>query len=259
MLGDQKGEKMAIANALGSVLGSLSSGTSSGGSQNSAYGTNQSQSSSISNTYGREASLTSQEAANVANAEQWNMMQAAMQFNAEEAQKQRDWQEEMANTIYTRSVKNMIEAGINPILAASMGLSGASVGSGSTANISTPSAFMGQTFAEQSAASQSSSLGENYSSGSSWESSRYGLAEGLDQIADLITGTIDSINSANTLENTMNKLGETTLNKISDFKEGVRNSADNLLNALSKAGFHIDIGESDRQNYETGGGGGHSF
>lgn len=246
---------MAIANALGSVLGSLSSGTSSGGSQNSAYGTNQSQSSSVSNTYGSEASITSQQAANVANAEQWNMMQAAMEFNAAEAQKQRDWQEEMANTIYTRSVKNMIEAGINPILAASMGLSGASVSSGATANISTPSAFMGQTFADQSSASQSSSLGENYSSGSSWESSRYGLAEGLDQIADLITGTIDSINSANVLENTMNKLGEATQNKISDFKEGVKNSADSLLNALGSIGDKLMNGNWNGK----GGGGGHSF
>ena len=45
----------------------------------------------------------------------------AMQFEASEAQKLRDWQTEMSNTSYQRAVADMKKAGINPILAASNG------------------------------------------------------------------------------------------------------------------------------------------
>lgn len=58
-------------------------------------------------------------------------------FNSAEAQKERDWQEEMSNTAVQRQVKDMIAAGINPILAGQYG--GASSGSGATASASTPS------------------------------------------------------------------------------------------------------------------------
>lgn len=59
--------------------------------------------------------------------------QTAMnQFNADEAQKQRDWEQQMSDTAYQRQVADMRAAGINPAMAMSSA-QGASTPSGSAA------------------------------------------------------------------------------------------------------------------------------
>nr|QJB21149.1 MAG: DNA pilot protein [Microvirus sp.] len=67
----------------------------------------------------------------------------AMDFNSNEAQKNRDWQQSMSNTAHQREVKDLIAAGLNPILSA-MGGSGASTTSGATASGVTSSGSSGQ-------------------------------------------------------------------------------------------------------------------
>lgn len=201
-----------IGNFAGQALnGSQSSGgsISNAGGSNWGYNTAQSaqraQSQSKSQTYGSEATYASAQQAKTANKVQDEYLKRVMQYNAEQAMLQRDWEEKMANTIYTRSIKNMKEAGINPILAAGMGLSGASVGSGATASVSTPSAFMGQTFADQNSASNSYSMGDSFSHGenggswgsssSSWTDSESGLATGLKQMEEYMSSVANSINT----------------------------------------------------------------
>ncbi len=70
------------------------------------------------------------------------MMESQQAFNSAEARSQRNWQEKMRATAYQATVKDMIAAGINPIMAAQLGAT--SVGSGSSASSGLPSGAMGQ-------------------------------------------------------------------------------------------------------------------
>lgn len=63
-------------------------------------------------------------------------------YNAEQARINREWQEMMSNTAHQREVKDLVAAGLNPILSATGG-SGAAVTSGATASGSIQSGSMG--------------------------------------------------------------------------------------------------------------------
>ena len=67
----------------------------------------------------------------------------AMEFNAAEAAKNRDWQEMMSKTAHQREIADLQAAGLNPVLSA-MNVNGAAVTSGATASGVTSSGASGQ-------------------------------------------------------------------------------------------------------------------
>lgn len=151
---------------------------------------------SMSKTYGTEASTRATQAAATANTAANAAWERQAAYNAEQARLQREWQEQMANTVYQRSVADMKKAGINPILAAGMGLGTAGVSGGAAASVNNPMTYMANTYADSESASQSH--------GSSWGESMSGLA----YLADAITGLIGTATSANNITIALEGLGD---------------------------------------------------
>lgn len=181
-------------------MGILNASQSASASINSAN----SQAMNQGRTHGREATEKATSAATIANNIAQSNWQEAAYFNAQQAQIQREWEEKMANTIYQRSVKDMIAAGINPVLAAGAGLGSAAVGSGASASINPAASYMQGIYPESESSGQSASE----SQGSSWSNSESGLVTALTQIGNVISSTIAAMNSSKAIDININGLRE---------------------------------------------------
>lgn len=141
-----------------SLLGNATIGSSNGGSNqgSSQHGVSTNEGYSIGGTYGTGAT---------ASALSHQMMIEANEFNAQQAEINRKWQEKMSNTAYQRAVKDLKKAGINPILAY--------VNPASTPGGSYASSAMGQAYTDSYSESKNSGQSENWGSswGNSWEHS----------------------------------------------------------------------------------------
>lgn len=183
---------------VGANLGSLlnqnySSSTNKSGGTSSA--------SAVNRTNGTAATMASTAQAAAANNSAAQAWKEAAAYNAQQAQIQREWQEKMANTVYQRTVEDMKKAGINPILAATMGMGTGAVGSGATASMTSANTYMGNAYADSYGNSASNSSEYGYGSSQS---------EGgaLTAIKGYIAGfqeLVDGITSALALE----QIGET--------------------------------------------------
>lgn len=216
---------LGTAGILGAaaINSATSGGTSSGGSSGSSFGDSQ----SFSNTYGTAASNLAAERANSANEAALGAWQMMADFNSKEAQKARDWNERMANTVYQRTIKDMIAAGINPVLAAGMGLGSASVSSGAQATAGNPMTFMPNTYAD----SQSASVSHNESENSSYQQSVSGLAYLADVIGNAITNMSSGHNITIALEGLKDVLGDKT-DKTGDNKTDWEDTEESIIQAV---------------------------
>lgn len=116
-----------------------SSGGSSGGSlQDVAY--------NIDRILGVSQYNNAYSASQAADLRKWQEQQnqKAMEFNAAEAAKNRDWQKMMSDTAHQREIKDLLAAGLNPVLSVTGG-NGAAVTSGATASGVTSSGAKGDT------------------------------------------------------------------------------------------------------------------
>lgn len=167
---------------------------------------------------------------------------AAMKYNTQEAEANRAWQEQMANTAYQRGVNDLQEAGLNPVLAAYNGY-GASTGSGAQGNIGNTS--VSGTSAASIPASHAGTMQAMYNYGNN--------------TASFLQQAMKAINSAKqTSQHSEAKLMESIVDNITQTSaQSVYNMAQDIKNEnKSQEYYDYRSGRIGNSNNGTTGGGG---
>lgn len=170
------------------------------------------------------------------NEEMWERQAA---FNAKEAQKQRDWQEAMANTQYQRAVGDMSKAGLNPILAVTGGGVGTGVPGGAAASVG--GAAMGSA---QGAMASGGIVGANQASVGNYS----GQMETISANLSLIGALMSSLSTATGAAGGLGQVGEEIMDGVDNMLSNNvsldpvslgQKFADSTVEALKKAGKWI--------------------
>lgn len=210
----------------------LNQAYSSGGSTSSAQ--------SISNTAGVAASKTAQQVTAETNASAYSAWKEAAEYNSEQARIQREWQEQMANSVYQRTVEDMRKAGINPVLATGMGLGTAATSGGSAASISPSQVYNAQTFPESNSASQSY--------GNSWNQSESGLMTFAGALTELGKSLIESISSSKTIQLSIEGIQQ----GWEEFTENQKTKKENIYNKFMSRLYELTGGRLGKTSETNG-------